>query len=83
MKPREIKYVNHGIYVNHDQPCPIYPTENAVLIIQRGYFQPSWRAQKIGYKTIKADTWLRRFILELFFKSEFRIGNEESGVIYE
>ena len=73
MQVREIKYINHGICV--DQPCPIFSNENAILVMGKSYFQPSWQAQKQGYKIIKADTWIRKKIIKWFFADEFKIGN--------
>jgi hypothetical protein len=72
MKPREIIYKNHGIAVEHDQPCPIYHSENAVFIIGKFYFQPSWKAQKAGFKIVRADNWLRRILIK-FFSDDFSI----------
>ena len=58
----------------HNYPCPIYyDSDKAVYVLNRGYFQPSWAAQADGYKIVKADNWIRKLLLKLFFKNQYEI----------
>jgi hypothetical protein len=56
----------------HNYPCPIYQDQKAVRIMGSNYFQPSWKAQKEGYKIVKAENFIQRFLLR-FFKTDFDI----------
>lgn len=77
MKLREIEFRDHGICVEHDQPCCIFPKENAVLIMGRSYFQPSWKAQRKGYRVIRCTNFIHKIILKYLFPKEFSIGEGE------
>ena len=61
-------------FADHNYPCPVYPENKAVLVINRGYFQPSWIAQKKGFKLVKLDTLTQKLLYKIFFKKEYEIG---------
>lgn len=55
-----------GPWATHDMPCCIcHQTEHAVLNLNEGVFQPSWKAQKKGWKLIHVKTPLQKFILKI------------------
>lgn len=56
----------------HNYPCPIYHDKPAVRIVGSNYFQPSWEAQKNGYKIVKIDNFFQKILLK-FFKTDFEI----------
>lgn len=60
-------------FCTHNYPCPIYHNKKAVRIIGSGYFQPSWDAQKDGYKIIKASNLIQKFAVKYLFKTDFEI----------
>lgn len=66
MQTRKPVIENHGIFAEHDQCCAVRFNESAVLNLERGVFEPSWRAQQEGWRLIRADTKLRRFLLRFF-----------------
>ena len=68
MKPVDIR--SDGIVAFHDYPCPVFydGSESAVFDCQAGVFHPSWRAQALGYKMIKVETFWQRLAFKLFFK---------------
>lgn len=43
----------HGPVADHDQCCPIIHDEPAVLDMDTGVFQPSWKAQRMGWALIQ------------------------------
>lgn len=59
--------VSHGVCAEHDYSCPVYRNEHSVLDMSTGVFQPSWKAQKAGWHLVKADTWLKNFVLKHVF----------------
>ncbi len=63
----EIETFGGSPIAEHNYPCPIYLDRHAVYIMNKGYFQPSWDAQKDGYRIIKADTKFKKLILRLVF----------------
>jgi hypothetical protein len=55
-----------GPWATHDMPCSVYhQTEHAVLNLNKGVFEPSWKAQKKGWKLIQVKTPLQKFILKI------------------
>lgn len=72
----EINDFNGAMFAEHNYPCPVFSGERAVLIIGKTYFQPSWKAQNLGYKLVKAENFIQRILLKYFFKSEFRLGEQ-------
>lgn len=65
MKPN-IEY--HGPCAEHDQPCAVYyHTEPAVLDMNTGVFQPSWKAQADGWALVRANTPFKALVLKLIF----------------
>lgn len=67
-KPLTVNYRNHGIVVEHNMPCAIYQHEHAVLEIGTGVFQPSWKARREGWRTVRATTWFQKWLLKTFFR---------------
>lgn len=59
--------VSHGVCAEHDYSCPVFRKEHAVLDLNTGVFQPSWKAQERGWVLIKADTRVKRLVLKWFF----------------
>lgn len=57
-----------GPWAMHDYACPILRDRHAVLRMNDGIFTPSWDAQKLGWRTVRAQTPLQRWILRTFFK---------------
>ena len=63
----KIEPVGSGAH-EHNYGCPIYrDTEPSIFCSPEMIFQPSWKAQKEGWKTIKADNWFKKFILKFVF----------------
>lgn len=61
-------YFDFGMGFNHNMPCCIYAdTECAVLDTNKGVFTPSWKARKEGWRLVKAETKLQRWLLKKFF----------------
>lgn len=59
----------HGPVAKHDMPCAVYHTRAyAVLDCNTGVFHPSWYAQGAGWKLVKAESWLQRLVLRMFFQ---------------
>lgn len=51
----------------HNYPCPVYDDEHAVLNLNCGIMEPSWKAQKEGYILIRVKRiWLKNWILKYF-----------------
>jgi hypothetical protein len=50
----------------HNHRCAVLHDEYAVLDLSRDVFQPSWKAQEMGWRLVKADTWLQKMALCLF-----------------
>jgi hypothetical protein len=53
---------DHGIFANHDYPCPVCLKEHAVLNMQTGVFQPCWLCQTEGFRTYIVPRWLRKLL---------------------
>ena len=66
----EIEAYGPGAH-RHNVPCPIHgDKEPAVFCSPEMIFQPSWKAQREGWKTVKADNWFKRFVLKFVFDIE-------------
>ena len=72
MEILKVKIEGDSILCEHNYPCPIYPDEKAVRMIGSNYFQPSWKAQKDGYKIVKVENKLQKLLIKLF-KTDFKI----------
>lgn len=57
----------HGPTATHDQPCAVYHDQPAVLDMNKGVFEPSWKAQADGWCLVKANTPLKALIVKIFF----------------
>jgi len=58
---------NGSPFCSHNYPCPVYFNLHAVYDMNEGIFKPSWKAQNEGFRLIKADTKIKRFIIRVFF----------------
>lgn len=70
LKPRSPEFIDLGICVDHDQACAVYHTEGvqpAVIELNTGVFQPSWKAQQEGWRLVQAKTKFQRWLIEFFF----------------
>jgi len=61
-----VEVIAGGLSCEHNYPCPVYSDKPAVYT-SYGYFQPSWEAQKEGWKLIRTTNRFQRFILKWFF----------------
>jgi hypothetical protein len=53
---------------NHNMPCCVHhDSEHAILETSVGVFAPSWKAQDEGWRLVKAETKLQRWLLKKFF----------------
>ena len=61
-KPKMI--TDGGPWVKHDMPCPVMwmTGDKAVYNLNTHVFEPSWRAQKEGWMTIRPPRLLRKFL---------------------
>lgn len=66
MQVREPKIECHGPAATHDQSCAVLRGESAVLNLNLGVFEPSWKAQEKGWHLVHARTWLQKLALRLF-----------------
>jgi len=69
----KIDYIDLGICMSHNYPCPIYVDNSAVYMMGPSpYFAPSWEAQREGWRTIKLDSFLKKLIYKIFFTERRR-----------
>lgn len=57
MKPRQPILINHGIFAEHDYCCPVYCDEPAIFNCNTGIFEPSWKAQHLGFRMVRFKKW--------------------------
>lgn len=57
------KVVNFGLYAKHNQNCSIFFKEKAVFDCQKNVFEPSWEAQRQGWKLIQSKTLWQKFCM--------------------
>ena len=56
-----------GITIDHNMPCCVLKGDApAVYNMSEGVFEPSWKAQAVGWHLVKADTKLKKWILKFF-----------------
>lgn len=65
-----------SIEVQSDQACPIHwESEKAVGVKKQTLhivqFQPSYRAQMEGWRTVKLDSFMKKLVFKLFFESDY------------
>lgn len=64
-------YFEIGMGYEHNMPCAVYSaTDGAVLDCNTGKFHPSWRAQREGWRLVRARSRFQRWLLAKFFNSE-------------
>lgn len=68
MSKYDPEIVSHGLYATHNQSCAVIHGRPAVLELWSGVFQPSRDAQADGWRTVKADTTLKRIVMRYVFK---------------
>ena len=67
MKPlAKWEIINHGIFIEHNFPCPVCQSEAAICELWRGLYQPCWDCQKDGAYTVKAKTRFQKFLMRFF-----------------
>jgi len=59
MELAELKIIDHGIAAQHNVRCPVCVGKDAhaVLYMNEGTFEPCWKCQKKGWRTIRAAGW--------------------------
>jgi len=69
MKLLEVKVDDFGgaPVCTHNYPCPIYTEEHAVYNLSDGYFKPSRKAQRDGWKLIRITNRFQRFVWKWVF----------------
>jgi hypothetical protein len=66
-KPEFIDLEFMGL-VEHNMPCSVFfDHEKAVFDASTGVFLPSRRAMAEGWRTVKLDSWFKKFIFGLVF----------------
>jgi hypothetical protein len=60
----EIEFESHGLWADHSMPCPIFHSSKSVYHMDSGIFQPSRRAQNIGWVTVRAG-YVQKFIMRI------------------
>lgn len=65
--PLKVDYIDHGICIEHNMPCAIYPDNFAVIDCSSGIFQPSWKAQREGYIILKIKNKFIKKLLKKYF----------------
>ena len=60
LKPKIL--TDGGPWARHNMPCAVHPDEHAVLQLNTGVFQPSWKAQYEGWILVKVPKWLQRLL---------------------
>ena len=63
----ELILESDGLVVFHNQRCGVYTNQKAVFNTNLGIFEPSWYAQKEGWKLIKLNNWFQILLFKLFF----------------
>ena len=56
-----------GLAVTHNQCCCVYDDEPAVYNGNTGIFEPSWKAQRKGWKLVNINGKFKRLIYGLVF----------------
>lgn len=64
----------YGPCVEHSQSCPVFHGSPAVLDMTRWVFQPSWKAQELGWRLVRATTWWHKLALRMIDKAEREAG---------
>ena len=84
MKPLKIEIDDHGLFCLHNMPCPVKGSEYHA-VYSGGIFEPSWEAQREGWKLVRANTRFQRFLLSRFFGQRFNtpIFTKSEGNNYE
>ena len=67
MTPRRPFLHVDGMVAFHDQSCAVISNESAVFNLQRGVFEPSWKAQEKGWRLVRAKNKFQALILDLIF----------------
>lgn len=63
----QVEYI--GPAALHNMPCAVkHEDEPAVLNCNLGIFEPSWAAQREGWKLVRIESRLQRLAYRLLFK---------------
>lgn len=57
----------HGPVAEHDHACPVLWSEPSVYNYTTGCFDPSWKAQEMGWRLVRARNWAQRLLLRIAF----------------
>lgn len=49
-KPLEPTIKDHGVFIEHNMPCPVCVTFHAVYVTSIGAFAPCWNCQDEGWR---------------------------------
>lgn len=49
----KIDFVDHGLFIEHNYPCPVCQKRPAVWDSTNGNFQPCWGCQDEGWNLVK------------------------------
>lgn len=69
METRQPTITNIGLYADHDQCCAVFHGEPAVMGCADEIFRPSWKAQREGWQLVRADSWIKKLALRIFFSA--------------
>ena len=56
-----------GVGASHDKSCAVNHRDFAIYDQSSGVFQPSWNAQKLGWRLVRANTPFKLWLLKTFF----------------
>lgn len=59
-------FIDHGIVVDHNMPCPVHLDKPAVLNTSTGRFDVSWQARQEGWRLVQAKTKFQKWLLKTF-----------------
>lgn len=59
MERAKLTFIDHGIYVEHNMRCPVCCNDDAaaVYFMNEGTFEPCWKCQAKGWRTIQMKGW--------------------------
>lgn len=55
-----------GPWAEHDQACAVCQDRHAVILLNKGMFQPCWECQKQGWHTVRFNGAFRRLLKRFF-----------------
>ena len=68
VETRKPTIIHHGPVAEHDMACAVFHRhESAVLNLDIGVFEPSWKARSEGWRLIRARTRFQKLVWRLVF----------------